>query len=66
MTDKRIEPGYPVVGGADEKLAHFESLISPSEIQSAAVLDKGNPVWILGADGGLHFAKAVIETKAAE
>lgn len=66
MANKNVESGFPVEGGADEKLAYLTKQISPVELKSDALSGNGEPVWVLCGDGSLRFANAVIETKGAK
>lgn len=66
MADKNVESGFPVDGGADEKIAYLANQIAPTELNSDALSGHGEPVWVLCADGSLRFANAVIKTKTAK
>jgi hypothetical protein len=35
MADKNVESGFPVDGGADEKLAHLTKQINPADLKGS-------------------------------
>lgn len=51
MADKSVESGFPVDGGADEKLAYLTQQIAPGVMFSSNREIDGHPVWSLMNDG---------------
>ena len=47
MADKSVESGFPVDGGADEKLAYLTQQIAPGVMFSSNREIDGQPVWSL-------------------
>lgn len=60
MTDKKIEPGYPVDGGADEKIDYLASKISQARLVESDRKLSGEPVWRIEKNGTISISAAQI------
>lgn len=60
MTNKNDGAGYPVDGGADEKLAHLTKQISPAVMFSSDRKVDGKPAWSLMCDGSFEINGALV------
>lgn len=60
MADENVKPGFPVDGGADEKLAHLTKQITPAVMFSSDRKVDGKPVWSLMCDGSLELNGALV------
>jgi hypothetical protein len=62
MADKIVESGFPVDGGADEKLAHITKQIALGAMFSSDREIDGQPVWSLMNDGSFVLNGAQIRS----
>ncbi len=60
MADKKFESGFPVDGGADEKLAYLTQQIAPGVMFSSDREVDGKPVWSLMCDGSFELNGALV------
>jgi hypothetical protein len=62
MADKSVESGFPVDGGADEKLAYLTKQISKGAMLSSDREINGQPVWSLMSDGSFALNGAQVRS----
>ena len=62
MADKNVESGFPVDGGADEKLAYLAEQIAPGVMFSSDREIAGRPVWSLMNDGSFALNGALVRS----
>lgn len=62
MADKNVESGFPVDGGADEKLAYLTKQISTAVMFSSDRKIDGKPVWSLMSDGSFALNGALVRS----
>lgn len=62
MADENVKPGFPVDGGADEKLAHLTKQIAPGAMFSSDREIDGQPVWSLMNDGSFVLNGAQVRS----
>lgn len=60
MTDKKNEPGFPVDGGADEKIDYLANKISQARLVESDRKLSGEPVWRIEQGGTISISAAQI------
>lgn len=58
MNNTNNDAGFPVDGGANEKLAYLTSKITPVGLIQSAAQENGEPVWRLDKNGRFSISGA--------